>query len=146
MGLNYCQKYQHNQRLQNPCARAVTGIFDYDVSPKKLIATLGWMNIRERYSYFMSCLMFKCLNGNAPSCICDKFSYVCDNQPYTTRSAEHGLLHIPRPHTSLFMNSLSYFGPTTWNHLPDIIRNCSSLYCFKKQYKCTILNKFQDIV
>ena len=84
------------QRLQNRCARAVTGIFDYISSVSALIKTLGWMNISQRHSYFISCLVFKSLNGNVPVSISNNFSYVRDRHSHSTRNADNSLLTIPR--------------------------------------------------
>ena len=44
------------QKLQNRCARAVTGIFDYNISVSNLITSLGWMTIYQRLIYFTACL------------------------------------------------------------------------------------------
>ena len=63
------------QRLQNRCARAVTGQFDYTVSASSLIHNLGWMTIEERRFYFTSCLVYKCLNNSAPSYLSNRFTY-----------------------------------------------------------------------
>ena len=41
------------QRLQNRAARAVTGNFDFNISPRILIANLKWMSIEIRYIYFL---------------------------------------------------------------------------------------------
>ena len=38
---------QQMQRLQNRCARAVTGVFDFSCSVSSLIKSLGWMTINE---------------------------------------------------------------------------------------------------
>ena len=67
------------QRLQNRCARAVTGIFDYTSSLSALIKTLGGMNMSQRHSYFISCLVFKSLNGNVPVSISNNF-FLCQGQ------------------------------------------------------------------
>ena len=64
------------QRLQNRCARAVTGQFDYTVPASSLIHNLGWMTIEERRFYFTSCLVYKCLNNSAPSYLSNRFTYI----------------------------------------------------------------------
>ena len=126
---------QQMQRLQNRCARAVTGVFDFSCSVSSLIKSLGWMMINERFSYFTSCLMFKCLNGIAPSSVAGMFSYVHENHSYSTRSASYGMLTIPCPHTSLYKRSLSYHGVIQWNSLPINLRLSTSLDNYKNNYK-----------
>ena len=126
------------QRLQNRCARAVTGIFDYTSSVSALIKILGWMNISQRHSYFISCLVFKSLNGNVPVSISNNFSYVRDRHSHSTRNADNSLLTIPRPNSSLYKRSLAYNGAVTWNKLPLTVRSSSSLHSFKHNYKASI--------
>ena len=126
------------QRLQNRYVRAVTGIFDYTSSVSALIKTLGWMNISQRHSYFISCLVFKSLNGNVPVSISNIFSYVRDRHNHSTRNADNSLLTIPRPNSSLYKRSLAYNGAVTWNELPLTV--CSSLQSFKHNYKVSILH------
>ena len=55
------------QKLQNRCARVVTGIFDYNISVSYLITSLGWMTIYQRHIYLIASLVFKCLHSSAPS-------------------------------------------------------------------------------
>ena len=47
------------QRLQNRCARICSNNFNYEVPSSVLIKNLNWMNIRERYFYFLGILMYK---------------------------------------------------------------------------------------
>ena len=70
-------QYLNNvQRLQNRAARAVIGSFDFNASVSEMILNLGWMNVHQRYFYFLGNLVFKCLHNLAPSCLCNKFQYV----------------------------------------------------------------------
>ena len=76
------------QRLQNRAACAVLGSFDYSCSVSKMIRDLGWMTINQRYVYFTSILMYKCLNGLAPPL----FHYVNSN----THSSSNNDLSVPK--------------------------------------------------
>ena len=51
------------QQVQNRAARIVTGIYDYSISCSTLIKKLGWMTMNQRYFYFTSILVYKCMNG-----------------------------------------------------------------------------------
>ena len=112
--------------------------FDYTSSVSALIKILGWMNISQRHSYFISCLVFKSLNGNVPVPISNNFSYVMDRHSHSTRNADNSLLTIPRPNSSLYKRSLAYNGAVTWNKLPLTVRSSSSLHSFKHNYKASI--------
>ena len=123
------------QRLQNRSARAVTGIFDYQISSSKIIQDLGWMTIKERLVYFTSCLLYKCLNDLAPTYLTNQFQYIRQYHNYPTRSANLSNLVMPRPNTSLFTHSFSYFGAKTWNTLPLHVRTSTSFSTFKPSLK-----------
>ena len=123
------------QRLQNRAARAVTGDFDYSSSVSGIIKDLGWMNLNQRFSYFLSILVFKCLNNLAPNYLSSSLHYVSENQSYHTRAATYRHLSIPMPNLSIFKHSFKYSGPTLWNSLPSHIIESDSLYTFKKRVK-----------
>ena len=55
------------QRLQNHAARIVENNFDYiNTRGMDLVMKLNWMNVRERFFYFQTLLIFKCIHGFAP--------------------------------------------------------------------------------
>ena len=118
------------QRLQNRAARAVVGLFDYNVSVSQIIKELHWFNIDHRFLYFMSVLMYKCLNNMSPLYLSNKFAFI-SHENYTTRSASSMNLFLPRAHNALFQHSLVYSGPSIWNSLPRNIKECSNLATFK---------------
>ena len=75
------------QRLKNRAARAVTGNFDYNSSVSNMLNDLKWMNINQRFTYFLGILVYKCLNNLAPDSLSSKLKYVSDSEPYSTRTA-----------------------------------------------------------
>jgi hypothetical protein len=130
------------QRLQNRCARAVKGDFDYNSSVSAMINTLNWMKFDERFVYFTCILVFKCLNELAPQRLCEKFHFAIDLQPYVTRYASDGKLNVPKCNTELCKKSLSVVrGPSIWNSLPSNIRNNHTLPQFKSNLKNYINEK-----
>ena len=126
------------QRLQNRCARAVTGDFSFETSVSYLIKSLGWMTIQERLHYFTSCLMYRCLNGISPRYLTDHFQYVYEYHKYNTRAATTcSDLQVPKSNAFIFKHSLHYHGSKTWNQLPLYIRQSNNLMSFKKALKNT---------
>ena len=52
------------QKLQNRTARIITQKHNYTkYSSLDLRRNLNWMSVTERYNYFMSILMFQCINN-----------------------------------------------------------------------------------
>ena len=123
------------QCLQNRAARAVTGIFDYNYSVSKIINDLSWMNIKQRFSYFLGILVYKCLNNLAPEYLSSLLTYVSDTQPYPTRTAINKYLALPKPKLSLMKQSFQYSGPSLWNTLPLHISQSDSIISFKHSLK-----------
>ena len=93
------------------------------------------MTIKERLVYFTSCLLYKCLNDLAPTYLTNQFQYIRQYHNYPTRSANLSNLVMPRPNTSLFTHSFSYFGAKTWNTLPLHVRTSTSFSTFKPSLK-----------
>lgn len=79
--INYCSSVWSNtsegnidkiQLIQNYAARIISGVSRFDhISPT--VRALGWLPIREHLLYRDTLLMFKCINGQAPPYLCDKF-------------------------------------------------------------------------
>ena len=111
------------QRLQNHCARIVTGVYDYNIPSSDLLLRLNWMPIISRYKYFIGIFMFKCFNNLIPSNITSMFSLVRDTHHHNTRSAtcSNNNFNAPIPRTEILKRCLLYHGPVLWNSIPSDI-------------------------
>ena len=70
------------------------------------------MNIKQRFSYFLGILVYKCLNNLAPEYLSSLLTYVSDTQPYPTRTAINKYLALPKPKLSLMkQKAFSILGP-----------------------------------
>ena len=138
-GTSSKQNINNTQKLQNRAVRAVTGNFNYKSSVSSMIKQQKWMNIKERTEYFTAILMYKCLNDLAPTYLSNKFNFVSDAHPYSTRSTTNNKLALPKPKSELLKKSFYYNGSRIWNELPFNICNAESLGKFKHLYKTTIL-------
>jgi hypothetical protein len=88
-----------------------------------------------RRDYFMSVLIYRCLNGSAPNYLGDNFVNVSDVHSHQTRNQYN--LYVPKPKLELFKQSILYTGPKTWNALPDTLKTATELHHFKNMYKDT---------
>ena len=140
-GTHQSKTYSSIQKLQNRAARAITGNYDYTTSVSGLIKQLSWMNIHQRLSYFLSILVFKCLNNQAPTYLTELLNYVTDHQTYNTRSVSNNLLLVPCSHLSLFRQSFHFAGSSLWNTLPISITKCDNIYKFKTDLKQHIMSQ-----
>ena len=83
------------QRLQNRIARIIANNYDHDISPSVILCELGIMNILQRRDYFMSTLMYRCINGSAPTYLTDRIDYGSTYNSYCTRTSNQLMLHVP---------------------------------------------------
>ena len=124
---------QKLQRVQNTAARVVA-------KPKKdehiteTLKKLHWLPVEARIRYKILLLVYKALNGLAPSYIQDLL------QKYTTsrclRSTGKQQLAIPRSSTKSYGDrAFSIAGPNLWNNLPLELRCAESVNIFKSKLK-----------
>ncbi len=142
--INYCitiwsyadEKHLNKvQRIMNRAARIITGKFHYDVRGVELLKQLGLMNVKGRRDYFMSVLVFKCVNGTAPFYLYDVLTPAASIHTRVNRSTGDNLLYIPYVNCDLFKQSFEYSAASLWNSLPSHLRTAPSVNDFKKLYK-----------
>jgi hypothetical protein len=112
--INYCSSVWSNtsegnvdkiQLIQNYAARIISGVQKFDhISPT--ISALGWLPIEEHLLYRDTPVMFKCINGQAPSYLCDKFKQRDQVHDRNTRSNED--LDIPKFRTGTGQRTFKY--------------------------------------
>ena len=129
------------QSIQNAAARLVTGAQRFDhITP--VLRNLHWLPIRNRITYKVAMLVYKCLHGLAPSYLaefCRPVSSVSGRQHL--RSADTGGLVVPRTPTSVGSPSFSVSGPATWNSLPTELPSLElSASSFAKRLKNYLFN------
>ena len=138
----YTTAYNINkvQRLQNRAARILTGNFDYvNTRGIDLVNNLGLMNVTQRRDYFMLIMMFKSIHGLVPDYICDQITMQRDITVRTTRSTVNNNVHVPHILLECCKNAFAYRGPVLWNALPENIKKCETLNCFKKCVKLHVV-------
>ena len=131
------------QSVQNAAARFITGTRKYDhITP--VLRSLHWLPVRQRIIFKIATLMYRCLNGLAPSYLaadCIVVSAIPGRRQL--RSATSGQLYIPRTRTVTFgPRSFKICGPTIWNELPARMKDPSlSFDSFRKLLKTFLFDK-----
>ena len=123
-------------RVLNCAARVIFGGDLRDHVTPLLRDNLHWLRAGERITFKLCLLVYKAINGLAPSYLHD----LC--MPITTvstraavRSAARGDLVVPRTRRRLGNRAFCVAGPKAWNSLPTDIRTASSLTDFKSLLK-----------
>lgn len=124
------------QTVQNAAARVVTGTRKFDhITP--VLHQLHWLPVRQRITFKLAMITFKCLRGLAPSYladVCIPVSSVVGR--WQLRSADSGTLVVPRTRTTIGRRDFAVSGPATWNSLPVELRTSSlSSQTFAKKLK-----------
>lgn len=122
------------QAAQNAAARLLTGTRKYDhISP--VLASLGWLTIRDRVDFKMLVYAYKCLNGLAPSYLSELLEVHKPSR--SLRSAEKGIvLSVPRTkYKQRGDRAFAVVAPKLWNTLPLYIRSAPTIGSFKSLLK-----------
>ena len=117
------------QKLQNRAARIVTNS-SYDAPADDLIQQLKWPNIAEIIKRETATIVYKSLNGLAPTYLSNIFSKNSSRRTVKLRNSETDL-RIPLYKTSNGQKSFSYRGVHLWNSLEPEVKQAPSLYAFK---------------
>ena len=122
------------QVLQNRAARIILHA-DWNASSDALLKELHWMNVNDRLFYCTCVLMFKVMNGYAPTYL----------NTFETRSLPYGLrnssnISLPQPRTDMYKSCFSYYGVSCWNKLPENVKSSQNISSFKRKLKQTILS------
>lgn len=117
------------QRLQN-CAMRIILECDRMTRTKHMLETLKWLSVEQRLLYNSGSLMWKILNNETPSYLCDAVRKSSSVHDHGTRSSTGNNLFINQGHSK----SLGVHGSKCWNDIPASIRNCQTFRTFKTAY------------
>ena len=139
IGMNFslCDKLQ---KLQNFAAKVILGKSLYDhVSP--CLIHLHWLPIKFRINYKISLLVFKCLNGLAPSYLSNLVEMYVPSRNLRSINQYKLKTNVTKFKT-LGDRSFSSAAPSVWNALPLEIRREKSIDIFKKNLKTFYFKEF----
>ena len=99
-----------------------------------VLASLHWLPVVFRIDFKILLLVYKAINGLAPSYLVDCLPRYVPNRPLRSSGAD--LLEVPtmnyRKHGEA---AVCFYGPSAWNKLPVHLRQAASVDIFKAQLK-----------
>ena len=111
-------------------------------NPTECRIKLHWLPVRARIQYKILLLVYKCVEGTAPTYLQELININAYNRVGLCSCQDDCKLQIPRVNKETFANrSFKVVRTRWWNNLPIDIRRSSSVTTFKKQLK-TYLFKF----
>ena len=125
------------QRVQNTCARLICGSSKYSrITP--VLRDLHWLPVRQRILFKILLIVYKALNGQAPSYITELLKSRSHTHSRNLRSSQDTLLlQIPSQKTKITLGDRAFVcaAPKVWNSVPLEIRKSASLNIFKSRLK-----------
>lgn len=121
------------QLVQNAAARLLTGTRKRDhITP--VLSALHWLPVQFRIDFKLLLIVFKVLNGLAPSYLVDLLHYHTPSR--ALRSSNQMLLDVPRARLKTRGDrAFAVAAPRLWNSLPAHIRSAQTLAIFKSLLK-----------
>ena len=142
------QTSSHNHtrliKLQKRAARLILKA-DILTPSDELFKELNWLKFPKRVLYHTGLMVYKALNGQAPTYVASMISFVSEHHARQTRSATSGTLYIPKSNSALLDNAFSVYAPKLWNNIPLEIKNIDNIFKFKKDLKTYLLHNDVNI-
>ena len=117
------------QTLQNRAATVVTRIKYEEADHDLLLASLGWMNVRQLVYYDTASLMYE-IQMEPHQNTHSLFNKCGTIHSYETRSARNRNFIIPKMNSVKGQAAFVYFGAQVWNSLPLCIKEARSIEIF----------------
>lgn len=114
------------QRVLNAAARIITDTRKFDHGLTHILQDqLHWLDIPRRVMYRLCTVVYRCLHGLAPPYLTELCRSTSDVDGRShLRSAARGMLVTPSYKLSTYgKRAFSYAGPSTWNLLPDRLKD-----------------------
>ena len=108
-----------------------------------LLRDLHWLRYPDRIDYKLAVLVYRCLQGLAPSYLADEFTRVSEIESRRNlRSASTANLVVPRfQRKTLGGRAFPVAAAQAWNSLPSHVTSSSSLASFKRNLKTELFQR-----
>ena len=100
---------------------------DPSPSTEQKMSALGILNLPQQLTSDKAVFMHNVLNNNSPNYLAQ---LLISHQSHYTNPRNN--LYVPRPRLDLFKTTIFFAGASIWNSLPQNIKSCISLPCFKR--------------
>ena len=124
---------QKLQVLQNKCIRFCLKKDSRTHIGHDEFVSINWLPVGYRANQNISSLVYKFFSARSPIYMDSVFSRTSPLGVATRRSFQR--LTQPSRKTVPGQRALSYLGPKLWNQLPETLKSCSSVNCFKHALK-----------
>ena len=129
--------------IQNTTEGIVTLSKEFDhITP--ILFKLHWLSLNYRIHFKILLLVYKCLNGLAPTYLSELLRYT--NGPRLPRSSSQNFLAVPRTRLKAYGDTaFSAAAPRLWNQLPPELRGVTAVDQFRSQLKTYLIKLAYDV-
>jgi hypothetical protein len=134
------------QKLQKKAIRLLTGAKKMDHS-EPCLKGLGILKLDDLYKLHTACLVYDCLNGDAPAELQGLFFYIADGTSTSTRSQTNKPLDIKVAQSNIkpgpvLGSSFIFKGPELWNNLSETLQSSASKEALRSKLKGSYLDQY----
>ena len=141
-GMSACN--MHKLRSAQSCLTRVVLPSIRHLSASERLSYLHWLPVYYRIQFKIATLTYKTVATCQPSYLHNLLQVYKPSR--ALRSSTQQLLHIPyNMSTDFGRRAFSYSSPATWNSIRISIKNCSSLYSFKRHLKSYFIAQLINI-
>ena len=104
------------QSIQNIACRIICRLRKYD-HVSTFMLDLHWLKVRERITFKIAIMMFRCIHGTAPSYLIDLLNFRGNTRSLRTTTHRH-IQPALMSNSQAFKGAFQSCGPLLWNELP----------------------------
>ena len=90
----------------------------------------NWLNVEQLIKFDRSVMTYEIVNRTCPESLWDKFPQVSSHPNYSMRNCKD--IQIPRYNLEYVKKGFHYSAPTSWNSIPNSIRELPTFPQFKR--------------
>ena len=111
----------------------------YRAHTEPLFIANQMLDVYDINDYMVSIFMYKHIKSNIPTLFSTFYQKNNSIHGHNTRTSDD--LYVPMAKTNVRKFSIRIKGPLVWNSIPTAIRNCKSLFIFKKALKKFLVDR-----
>ena len=131
------KKFSKLQRVQNTLARVILRRWKFNnITP--FLMELRWLPVLQRVHFRLATVTFNTIHTEEPEYLYDLLKLHVPVR--TLPSSNCRILSSSRTPTVIASRAFKHLSVFIWNNLPADIRNCDSLYTFRRRLKTFMFN------
>ena len=120
------------QKLHNKAARIIADVPN-NVNQETVLDLLQWGTLKTQRLKSKAKAMFKILHGKGPVSLKRLIKLISKESLQHNLRDSSNTLRLPKPCSNSMKKSFMYDGASTWNSIPEVIRDSKTYFGFEKK-------------